>query len=308
MNKPLIALAFILFNVLTPTVFAGQIAISNDHGQTTLKLAKKYLIGKGVPKDYAKAVELLNQAANEGNVEAIADLGSIYYLGTVAPKNLDKAFKLTNTAAALGYPPAFYTLGEMYRRGEGVQKNKSEAVALFLRAISKGNVYALKSIGHMYRDGEITAAEHNKAAELFQNTSSPNDISTMYYMGRFSEFSGDFHAAVTWFTKANKIKNPDLPESLCAGFHLGTLYMDGNGVEKNQQKANALFDATAKSVIKYNNQFEILDFKVDKINRDDLTQAFIQAATHETTHQYSKDINDSAAKMVNELISLCAYP
>lgn len=283
--------------------------VNKDDGQNLLNLAKKHLLGNGVPKDYAKAVELLNQAADKGNVEAIADLGAIYYRGTLAPKDLVKAYKLTNIAAARGYSKAIFILAEMYRTGEGVQKNKNKAVSLLLQAISQGDVYALMLIGHMYKDGEVNSLEHSKAAELFRNKTSPNDVSTMYYLGRFYELSGNFHEAAIWFTKANETKNTAInSETVCSMYQLGLFYTDGKGVEKNAYQANRLLTATAASVIRHHDELLMLDFDITKFNSSDLTNAFVQLVSYQKSHHYSKNIEDGAAKMADEITKMCSFP
>jgi hypothetical protein len=77
--------------------------------------------GKGVTKDYLKALEWYQKAADRGSPEALFKLGQMYYEGTGVAKDLKKALDFTQKAADQGYKDAVlrfwqkskHTLGQL---------------------------------------------------------------------------------------------------------------------------------------------------------------------------------------------------
>ncbi len=66
------------------------------------ELARMYYLGKGVPKDAAKAMEWYQKAAAQGNVKAQAILGVIYAKGEGVSEDSVLAYTWSNLAAAQG--------------------------------------------------------------------------------------------------------------------------------------------------------------------------------------------------------------
>ena len=72
-----------------------------------------YANGEGVPKDPAKAVELFQKAAEQGNVDAQNNLGVMYYAGEGVPRDETKAKEWFKKAAAQGNADAQANLDAM---------------------------------------------------------------------------------------------------------------------------------------------------------------------------------------------------
>ena len=134
---------------------------------------------KEYPKRYREALEALGQldaineagemwlaalkqSAEDGHVEAQAELGRVYYDGIITVGNkamkvtrdYSRALKLCQKAADQGDGGAQYTLGEIYRSGSGVPKNYSEAFKWHLKAAMRGVMGAQYDLGMMYYGGE----------------------------------------------------------------------------------------------------------------------------------------------------------
>ena len=84
------------------------------------KLGVMYDIGKGVPKDDAKAVEWYEKAAAQGHAEAQYNLGLIYYGGDGVPKDAAKALMWLQKAAAQGNVNAQNFLRLLYEEGKEI--------------------------------------------------------------------------------------------------------------------------------------------------------------------------------------------
>src|SRR5688500_337107 len=76
--------------------------------------------------DYATAVRLLRELADEGNDCAQFKLGGMYDDGRGVAQNDAEALKWYRLAADQGYGNAQYNLGLMYGKGQGVPRNYLE--------------------------------------------------------------------------------------------------------------------------------------------------------------------------------------
>ena len=86
-----------------------------------LKIAGMYSSGVVFKRDIATAIELYNQAVEQGSAEAMFELGQIYMHGHENSKpDQDKGRELYLEAANRGYAKAQYYYGITYFRGEGV--------------------------------------------------------------------------------------------------------------------------------------------------------------------------------------------
>lgn len=75
-----------------------------------------YYYGRGVPKDEAKAAELLKLATKSGGVDQACVLLSLYYLHH---NDIDEAYKWANEGSDRGNVKSFYLLGRiLYQRGQ----------------------------------------------------------------------------------------------------------------------------------------------------------------------------------------------
>ena len=78
------------------------------------------------------------QKANQGNVEAQFNLGTIYYQGNGIPQDYEKALHWYLKAAAQGHPHAQLGLGTLYANGHGVRKNHTKAKEWFAKSCNEG--------------------------------------------------------------------------------------------------------------------------------------------------------------------------
>lgn len=104
-----------------------------------LIMAKMYSTGMGVKVDKAASFEFYNQAAEQGSVEALLQLGIIYMSGQGDIKqDKAKARELYLKAANQGYAKAQYYYGITYFRGEGVTTDYVQAHAWIHVAAVRG--------------------------------------------------------------------------------------------------------------------------------------------------------------------------
>lgn len=112
-----------------------------------LQMCICYITGNCVPRDYSQAAICLETAA-QTLVEAQFYLGICYTYGILVKKDSTKAFYWYNEAAKNGNDEAMCNLGICYNSGFGVERNIELAYDCYLKAakmpswMSKGNEYA----------------------------------------------------------------------------------------------------------------------------------------------------------------------
>lgn len=91
--------------------------------------------------------------ANEQDVEKLYGLGIKYYIGDSVLKDTAKAIDIMQKAAEFGHVGAETFLAYSYFRGDGVDKNYDECVKWCTRAAEKGDGEAQTLLGKCYLDG-----------------------------------------------------------------------------------------------------------------------------------------------------------
>ena len=122
--------------IMEAVVDAYDYCIENDFEVevAALNLGSIYYSGVAVPRDYVKAAEYYQKAANEGSVQAICNLGYCYYYGRHQAVDYDKAYGCFNMAGLMGSANALYKLGDMYLNGRHVDRNPVIAFKIYERA------------------------------------------------------------------------------------------------------------------------------------------------------------------------------
>lgn len=160
--------------LLLASLFLGnksvsQVQIADDN--TTLPDFSKYYEGVDAMDagDFATAIRLFTESAEEGLEIAQYNLGVLYYAGTVVQQDFAEAFKWTKLAAEQGHTNAQYNLGTLYYNGLGVraelfnrwplslifkQSNLVTAASWYLRAAENDHGEAQYNLASMYETGE----------------------------------------------------------------------------------------------------------------------------------------------------------
>ncbi len=107
-------------------------------------LGVMYERGQGVTQDYDAAVRWYRKAAEQGNAKAQTNLGVMYHNGWGVPQDYTEALRWFRKAAAQGHAGAQYNLGQMYRRGQGVKQDYVRAYVWWELAVAKGKEQARK--------------------------------------------------------------------------------------------------------------------------------------------------------------------
>jgi hypothetical protein len=98
--------------------------------------------GRGIPVDYAAALQWFKKAAHQGHPLAQYNAGYMYEKGEGMPQDYAEAMKYYRQSAERGNRLAQYTLGTMYERGQGVQGNEVQALKWYILAAAQGDTKA----------------------------------------------------------------------------------------------------------------------------------------------------------------------
>ncbi|MDO5447563.1 MAG: tetratricopeptide repeat protein [Prevotellaceae bacterium] len=128
----------------TKAVENFQKAAASGHVKAIYSLGCCFQDGTGVIKDEAMALQMFTEAANAGYDKAQSTLGDAYAwkrLG-IKKKDYQEAVRWYALAGQQGNANALYQLGRCYEAGRGVKKDKKMAAAYYQKAVEAGNPYA----------------------------------------------------------------------------------------------------------------------------------------------------------------------
>jgi len=97
-------------------------------------LSQRDLYNYDCDEDFA----IVRQKSEEGDVDAMNRLGIMYARGRGVDKNYGKALIWFRRSALLGYAPAMANLGTMYQKGAGVRRNYRQAYMWLRVAVALG--------------------------------------------------------------------------------------------------------------------------------------------------------------------------
>lgn len=226
-----------------------------------------YSEGNGVIKDYNKAFIWFQKSAENDYVGAYYQLGRAYYNGLGVDKDEENAFKWHKKAAENNLPASQYALSLMYKNGEGCEENLVSAYYWVERAaendyedayyvvgrsylegicvevnykkafhyLSKGylalDTNCIESLAEMYLKGLNVKKDVYTALELYNRALEFGDRSIYFKVGKVYEDEGLMNQAISIYNKGHEEGNLKCTQ------RLGIMYYNGEGVEKDLEKA-----------------------------------------------------------------------
>ncbi|MCG8649621.1 MAG: SEL1-like repeat protein, partial [Pirellulales bacterium] len=109
-------------------------------------LADLYALDGGLPKNFAKAAKWYRKAAENGNTQAMNNIGLLYARGQGVRKSTATAVRWFRKGAEAGEPEAMYNLGALMEDGDGVRKNDRQAAQWIFKALKGGSTFARQTM------------------------------------------------------------------------------------------------------------------------------------------------------------------
>ena len=221
--------------VATGAVMGDGSREEGDEGEKWSQLGEKYYNGDGVEKDYEKAVEYYEKAAELENAAAQNNLGLCYENGHGVLQDYKEAVKWYRKAAEQGNTVAQYNLGHCYANGIGVPRDYKEAVKWYRKAAEQGDTAAQNNLGGCYANGRGVPQDYKEAVKWYRKAAEQGDADAWYQLGVcYAHGCGvpqDYEEAVKWYRKAAEQGDAD------AQNNLGLCYAHGCGVPHDHKEA-----------------------------------------------------------------------
>lgn len=133
-----------------------------------LTLGQFFEQGVGVARNYGKALEWYNKAAQAGQPGGYYNVGVCYEIGMGTAPDMTRAVQSFNKAAELGLAQAMYKLSAVYISGSGVSQDMSKGVSWLAKAADAGLAQAANELGLVYLSGLLGQKKNEKKAlEMF---------------------------------------------------------------------------------------------------------------------------------------------
>ena len=179
-----------------------QIVSFGENHSDTIKFMNILSYAYWEMKEYDKALEWFGKAEEQGDSDTKYYLAEMYYYGEGVERDINKAFYLYKQATEEGNDKAKLRLGVMYLHGEGTKRDTKEGLRLIKKAAENGIVEAQRHLADFYFDGI-------DGIGIKQN----------------------YNEAFYWYEKAANQNDAD------AQFRLAEMYMNGYGVDYDEEKA-----------------------------------------------------------------------
>jgi len=206
--------------------------------EATVDLGRMYLFGWGVDKDAAKAKQLLKQAVDKNVPRGFDCLGWWYF---EEEKDYTKALNLFQKAADAGYSGGMVDVGYMYENGYGVETDKSKALDMYLKAAECGSAIGLCNAGYFYEQGIGVDQDHEKALQYYLASAAKGNARGAYKVGFMKQY-GDINEDIVYEDIAGWYEKSANMDYMLAKIELAFLIFDGLGVPQNQEQALLTFN------------------------------------------------------------------
>ena len=218
------------------------------------ELGVRYINGEGVEKDEKKAFELFNSASEKNCIKAKFNLAMCYYNGNGIEQNDAVSFNiLKELAEKYNHARSYYYLGEFYFFGGPVEIDYEKSFFYYSEALKINPEYlkAKLCIAYAYYSGKGIEKNYEIAFNMFKELVEEYKFPDAYfYLGEFYYLGRVIQQS---YEKAFSYfnKSVEYEKNIYASkYYLGEMYMLGKGVNTDCQKAKMYFE-------------EILDEKYD---------------------------------------------
>ena len=184
----------------------GETVVDDGNAEWQNDQGEKYYYGRGVERDYGKAVEWYRKSAEQGNAEAQNNLGDCYADGQGIEQDYGKAMEWFCKSVEQGNADAQNNLGDCYFEGYGVARDYAKAVEWFCKSTAQGNAKGQFNLGYCYDKGHGVERDYAKAVEWYRksvaqgNADAQNNLGICYFYGRGVE--QDYGKARELYSKA----------------------------------------------------------------------------------------------------------
>mgnify|MGYP005848216583 CR=1 FL=1 len=146
-----------------------EIASSRNNSEAKYLIGEMYRHGYGVEKDYNKAKEYYLAAAEDNLVDGLINLSLLHYRKQIKNSSFLQAFTYIKRAVEKKSPKAYFWLGLYYELGIGTDKNINESIKAYKNAIQLGNNASRYKLANLYyKQIQKVKQSKRKQASIFK--------------------------------------------------------------------------------------------------------------------------------------------
>lgn len=202
-------------------------------------------------KANVQSLQMLRDAASNGDAEASYKIGNLYYKGEYGfAQDLGKARRWYEKAASGGHADSTFDIANMYENGEGVSVDYKKAMELYLDAYKKGSHAAPFRIALMYCfnrgvEKNDKVIMHWVGEALKRNYSKGYlHLAYIYHFGKAIQV--DFKEALKWYERAIQYDDSDNSSHGFRGMAM-IYHQGGNNVQRDHKKAEEYYVAAVEA-------------------------------------------------------------
>lgn len=164
---------------------------NNGNIQAINQLGVCYIEGVGIIKNESVGYDLVKFAADKGNITAIINVALLAVNGCGISVNYTLAAEYLQKAAEAGDGQAAYELGQLYLQGKGVEKDENKAFQSLTLAADTGLMEAQVGLAQCYASGIGTEADLQAARKYWVTASLSGDAVAQRSIGERLLFGSD---------------------------------------------------------------------------------------------------------------------
>ncbi len=217
-------------NALYSYTFRQEYGIGIEQEENSKQLFRRYL-----------------DAAKEGSVQAMAEVGNRYFYGDGVKQSCQKSIQWLERAEEHGDPNALFLLGFMYDSGECFEENDRLSVEYYRKSADLENANAMNNLAASYFYDDAFKDKSGEAILLWEKAAETGvaiamrNLGSAYLQGKLVE--QDSERAIENYTKAANLG--DLPAIL----ELARIYRTGDGVEVDIEEESYWIERSAEQRI-----------------------------------------------------------
>ncbi|MBK8073108.1 MAG: sel1 repeat family protein [Ramlibacter sp.] len=216
-----------------------------DNPKALYQLSRMARFGQGEAPDEARAARLLARAASLGHLEARLDHVFVLGNGRGVPKDPAGAIQLLETLAAEGQAEAEVNLGRVFRFGWWDQaKDDARATRHFEKAMRGGDDNGRALYAQALIEGLGVPRDEARGAQLLQEAADRGHIESQLEYGRILTaglgVAKDEAAGAEWYRKAAERADR------VGQYRLGLVYLRGRGLPRDEALGARWIDASAR--------------------------------------------------------------
>ena len=244
-DKCMLALDYVMGNkVPRDPTYAARLfeeVASEGYPNGQFGLAELLVAGNGVSRDIPRAMELYRMSAAQDHPASMFRLAS-FLMEEGPDRDLDSAREYMIRCADAGMTMAYIVLGDIYFYGMGVEQDMQTAYGWYRRSAAEGDPAAMFKCGYMSENGIGTRIDVPASIGMFRQAALrgvPEAAFQMANLAYCGKIPGGRAECISWYEKCAELGYP------AASFNMATMYLEGDGVEKDPAKAFELYKIVA---------------------------------------------------------------